>query len=141
MKLTENKIGYGGWTVSTDGEEIGGIYMTGPGAWHAFYDKSTGDFSSYEDAEAWVRELDKARSRSAGAKRQAALKERRESLGFKRSTVWIHQPSYDQGVNAAQLGSGTIRDFPADVVDVQSWVLGYATEITKFEQMTREAIK
>ena len=76
---------------------------------------------------------------TTGAARQAALKERREALGFKRSTVWIHQQSYDQGVNAAQLGSGTIRDFPADCPDVQSWVLGYATEITKFEQAARKA--
>ena len=74
---------------------------------------------------------------TTGAKRQAALKERREALGFKRSTVWIHQASYDQGVDAAQLGSGTIRDFPPDVVDVQSWVLGYAAEITRFEQLMR----
>lgn len=77
--------------------------------------------------------------RATGANRQAALKARREALGFKRSTVWIHQASYDQGVNAAQLGSGTIRDFPADCPDVQSWVLGYATEISKFEQAARKA--
>lgn len=78
---------------------------------------------------------------SNGAKRQAALKERREAAGYKRSTVWIHEESYDQGVNAAQLGSSTIRDFPADVADVQSWVLGYATEITRFEQLSRKAAK
>lgn len=78
---------------------------------------------------------------SNGAKRQAALKERREAAGYKRSTIWIHQESYDQGVNAAQLGSSTIRDFPADVADVQSWVLGYAAEITRFEQASRKAAK
>lgn len=75
--------------------------------------------------------------KATSANRQAALKERREAAGFKRSTVWIHQASYDLGVDAAQLGSGTIRDFPADVVDVQSWVLGYAAEITRFEQVLR----
>lgn len=77
--------------------------------------------------------------RSDGAKRQAALKERRLAAGFKRSTVWIHQPSYDAGVNAAQLVSVTVRDFPQDVVDVESWVMGYAAEITKFEQIMRKA--
>ena len=76
---------------------------------------------------------------SPGARRQAALKARREADGYKRSTIWIHQASYDQGVNAAQLGSSTITDFPVDVEDVQSWVLGYATEITRFEQAARKA--
>lgn len=75
--------------------------------------------------------------KTTSANRQAALKERREAAGFKRSTVWIHQPSYDQGVSAAQLGSSTIRDFPADLVDINSWVLGYAEEITRFEQLMR----
>jgi len=74
-----------------------------------------------------------------GARRQAALKQRREAAGFKRSTVWIHRESYDAGVNAAQLGSGTVRDFPEDVVDVESWVMGYAAGITKFEQIVRKA--
>lgn len=74
-----------------------------------------------------------------GASRQAALKARREAAGYKRSTVWIHQASYDAGVSAAQLGSGTIRDFPHDCIDVNSWVLGYATEITKHEQLLRAA--
>lgn len=83
-------------------------------------------------------ERDSKTLRSDGARRQAALKERREAAGFKRSTVWIHQASYDAGVNAAQLGSVTVRDFPKDVVDVESWVMGYAAEITKFEQIMRK---
>ena len=77
--------------------------------------------------------------KAASAKRQAALKARREAAGYKRTTLWVHQKSYDRGVDAAQLGSGTIRDFPVDVADVQSWTLGYATEITRFEQASRKA--
>lgn len=72
-----------------------------------------------------------------GATRQAELKERRQEQGYKRSTVWVNQQSYDLGVNAAQLGGGTIRDFPCDV-DPFSWTLGYATEITNFELSTRK---
>lgn len=76
--------------------------------------------------------------RKPGAKRQAALKARREAEGYKRTTVWVKQADYDAGVNAAQLGSGTIRDYP-DGCDVFSWMLGYSTEIARFENIMRES--
>ena len=55
-------------------------------------------------------------NRKPGAERQAALKARRESAGFKRSTVWIKQADYDAGKLAAELGAQTPANAPQTAI-------------------------
>ncbi len=67
---------------------------------------------------------------SSGARRQAALKARREADGYKRSTVWIKQADYDAGKIAAEFGSTNASDCPQDR-DRLSWMLGYCEELER----------
>ncbi len=78
--------------------------------------------------------------RSAGARRQAELKERREKEGFKKKTLWVNAKDYEKGINDAQLGSKTIMDFPEEC-DAFSWMLGYSEWIAKFEKIRREKMR
>lgn len=75
--------------------------------------------------------------RRPNAVRQAALKIRREAAGFKRTTVWIHQPSFDAGKLAAELGSTNASGCPPEH-DRMSWMLGYCEHLDK-AAMAREA--
>jgi hypothetical protein len=74
-----------------------------------------------------------------GARRQAALKARREADGFKRSTVWIKQADYDAGKLAAELGSTNASDAPEDR-DRLSWMLGYCEHLERAAKSRAEAL-
>lgn len=75
---------------------------------------------------------------SSGARRQAALKARREADGFKRSTVWIKQADYDAGKLAAELGSTNASDCPENR-DRLSWMLGYCEHLDRAAKGRAEA--
>lgn len=79
-------------------------------------------------------------NRKPGAERQAALKARRESAGFKRSTVWIKQADYDAGKLAAELGSTNASECPADR-DRLSWMLGYCEHLDRAAKARENALK
>jgi len=76
---------------------------------------------------------------SPGARRQAALKARREADGFKRSTVWIKQADYDAGKLAAELGSTNASECPTER-DRLSWMLGYCEHLDKAATSRAEAL-
>lgn len=76
---------------------------------------------------------------SPGAKRQAALKARREAAGFKRTTVWIKQADYEAGRNAAGFGSTNASDCPPGR-DRLSWMLGYCETLEKAAQARTAAL-
>ena len=76
---------------------------------------------------------------SRGAARQAALKERRITDGFKRSTVWIKQADYDAGKLAAELGSTNASECPTDR-DRLSWMLGYCEHLDKAAKSRANAL-
>jgi hypothetical protein len=67
---------------------------------------------------------------SPGAKRQAALKARRESDGLKRLTVWIKQADFEAGQLAAELNSTNASECPLNR-DRLSWMLGYCKHLEK----------
>ena len=75
-----------------------------------------------------------------GAKRQAALKARREAAGFKRTTVWIKQADYEAGRNAAGFGSTTASDCPKGR-DRLSWMLGYCETLEKAAKAREKALE
>lgn len=74
-----------------------------------------------------------------GAKRQAALKARREADGFKRTTVWIKQADYEAGRNAAGFGSTTASECPTGR-DRLSWMLGYCETLEKAAKARADAL-
>ena len=77
---------------------------------------------------------------SSGARRQAALKARREADGYKRSTVWIKQADYDAGKIAAEFGSTNASDCPKGR-DRLSWMLGYCETLEKAAKARESALE
>lgn len=75
---------------------------------------------------------------SPGARRQAAHKARRESQGFKRTSVWIRQVDYERGINDAQLGSSNASTPPPEGVDRLSWMLGYCAELERAAEARKQ---
>lgn len=62
--------------------------------------------------------------RKSAAERQARLIERRAKEGWKRKTVWIHEPSRLAGVAAGEEGDPCEPGKTAEA-DRVSWVLGW----------------
>lgn len=62
--------------------------------------------------------------RKSAAERQARLIERRAKEGWKRKTIWIHEPSRLAGVAAGECGDPCepVKAVPEDRV---SWLLGW----------------
>lgn len=75
-----------------------------------------------------------------GAKRQAALKARREAEGYKRTTVWIKQDDYKAGQIAAAFGNTNASDCPTGR-DRLSWMLGYCETLEKAATARAEALE
>lgn len=62
--------------------------------------------------------------RKSAAERQARLIERRAKEGWKRKTVWIHEPSRLAGAAASE-GGDPCEPAKAGEADRVSWVLGW----------------
>lgn len=62
--------------------------------------------------------------RKAAAERQARLIERRAKEGWKRKTLWIHEPSRQAGVAAGESGE-PCDPAKAEPEDRVSWLLGW----------------
>lgn len=60
---------------------------------------------------------------SAGARRQAAFKARMLERGYKRATIWIHEPSWQAGYASGK--SGGPETAPEGCGDALSWYSGY----------------
>ena len=76
---------------------------------------------------------------SPGARRQAALRERREAEGRRLVRKWVVSEDYERGRIAGELGSKTVTDVPTDA-DAESWCAGYCAGVmayVKAEQKRR----
>lgn len=65
-----------------------------------------------------------AEPRSTGAARWSRLKARREAMGYRHTTAWIHEPSEQLGY-AHGLAGGEIQRVPDGVTDNASYMLGW----------------
>lgn len=82
---------------------------------------------------------DMLKASSPGARRQAALRERREAEGRRLVRTWVVAADYERGRIAGELGSKALTDAPTDA-DAGSWCAGYCAGIlayVKAEQQRR----
>jgi len=78
-----------------------------------------------DDRDKYTRDLlTGAELRKSASERQARLIARRAREGWKRKTIWIHEPSRVAGVAASEGGEPCEPD-KAGAEDRLSWVLGW----------------
>lgn len=72
--------------------------------------------------------IDGGRSKRTGADRQRDFAERQKAAGYKRTTVWIHADTEEEGKQAARDGKPLK---PMASKDPLSWAAGWISEMGK----------